>query len=116
MKGFSTHNGDVVLNKDIEMVNGSELLRQKAVRVIGTNQGEWKYDLEEGIDFRVVLCKNPNKDEIRATIEQALMRKVDETFVITEFDMEVVGRDATISFRAVNSEGVEIGGEYTYAG
>lgn len=115
MKGFSVHNGDVVVDKTIEMVDGYELLRQKVELVIGTNKGEWSYDVEEGIDFPVVLRKNPDADEIRATIEEALTR-IDDTFAITEFGMTLKGREATISFRAVNGDGEEVGGEYTYGG
>ena len=116
MKGFSTHNGDVVVNKTtIEMVSDSELLRQKVERVLGTNKGEWSYDQNEGINFKVVLCKNPNADEIRATIEEALTR-IDETFSITEFSLTMKGRVAEIAFRAANSDGEEVGGVYDYGG
>jgi len=112
MKGFSTHNGDVVVGKDIELVSGSELLRQKVQRVVGTNQGEWSYDPEEGIDFAVILRKNPNEDEARSEIEQALWR-LDDTFAITEFDLRMEnGRHAVITFRAVNKDGLEVGGTY----
>lgn len=113
MKGFSTRNGDVVVGKDIELVDGNELLRQKVERVIGTNKGEWSYDPEEGIDFSVLLRKNPEEEAIRATIEEALSR-IDDTFVVTEFSLTMEGRVATIHFKAVNSDGAEVGGEHTY--
>jgi hypothetical protein len=115
MISFSTYNGDVVVGETIEMVSDTELLRQKVARVVGTNQGEWTFDKEEGIDFRAILIKNPDKDEIRATIEAALAR-IDETLTITEFDMVIDRRVATISFKAVNGEGEEVGGGYTYGG
>lgn len=113
MKSFSTVNGDVVVGKTIEMVEGSELLRQKVERVIGTKLGEWKFDEDEGIDFSVVFCKNPEENEIRGTIDQALTR-IDETFTITKFSLTMNGRNATVAFYAVNADGEEIGGEYTY--
>lgn len=115
MISFCTHNGDVVVGETIEMVSDTELLRQKVARVIGTNLGEWIYDKEEGIDFRSILIKNPDKGEIRATIETALAR-IDDTLTMTDFDMTLKGRVATISFKAVNGEGEEVGGEYTYGG
>lgn len=115
MKSFSTHNGDVIIGNTIEMVEDTELLRQKIKRVLGTNQGEWSYDPEEGINFKVVLCKNPDSNEIRATIEQALIR-IDETFAITDFKLTLNGRSAEIDFRAVNSDGEEVGGAFTYGG
>lgn len=113
MKGFSVRNGDVVVDKTIEMVDGSELLRQKCELVIGTNQGEWSYDPEEGIDFRVVLRKNYDADEIRAEIEAALQR-IDDTFTVTEFAITEKGRIATVTFKAVNGDGVEVEGGQSY--
>ena len=115
MKGFSTDDkGDVIVGKTIEMVGGNELLRQTIQRVIGTNHGEWEFDAEEGIDFRVLLCKNPDKDEIRNEIEQALER-IDETLTLTDFALSMDGRNAVISFSATNGNGEDVGGEYTYA-
>lgn len=114
VKSFSTNDdGDVIVNGSIEMVTDNELLRQKVQRVLGTNKGEWSYDTEEGIDFSVVLRKNPNEDEIRATIEEALMR-IDETFVITSFGLTMDGRKATVCFEAVNADGVKVMEGYTY--
>lgn len=110
-KGFLFKGGDLVLN---QMVEGAENLQVKAGLVIGTNQGEWSHDVEEGIDFGAVLRKNPDEAEIRATIERALQHSVDETFVLTEFQLEMVGRAANITFTAVNADGVEIGGAYNY--
>jgi hypothetical protein len=113
MKSFNMHDGDVVIGKTIEMVEGAELLRQKVERVLDTNKGEWEYDTEEGIDFSVIFRKNYDKQEIRTTIEQALVR-IDDTFIITKFDVATKGREATITLQAVNSDGVEVGGVYIY--
>lgn len=115
MISFSTYKGDVVLDTTIQMVEGDELLRQKVERVLGTNKGEWSYDEDEGIDFTAILRKNPDEDEIRATIQEALT-KIDETLTIIEFSLSLRGREATIRFKAVNGEEVEVGGEYTYGG
>ena len=115
MKGFSTNDdGDVIVNGSIEMVKDDELLRQKVQRVLGTNLNEWSYDMEEGIDFQSILRKNPSEDEIRSTIEAALVR-IDETFVITSFGLTMeADRKATVSFEAVNADGVKVMGGHTY--
>ena len=114
VKSFSTNeHGDVIVNSSIEMVTDAELLRQKVQRVLGTNKGEWSYDTDEGIDFQAVLRKNPDKDEIRATIDEALVQ-IDDTFVITSFDLTMDGRKATVSFEAVNADGVKVMEGYTY--
>ena len=113
MKSFSMADGDVIISDTIEMVSDNELLRQKVLRVLGTNRGEWSYDKDEGIDFRAVLTKNPDKAEIRATLEAALIH-IDPTFALTEFSMELVRRTATIKFTASTGDGEEVGGEVTY--
>lgn len=113
MKSFSTKDGDVVVEKTIAMVSDQELLRQKVERVLGTNKGEWEFDEDEGIEFAAVLRKNPNKDEIKATIEEALAR-IDSTFVVTVFELTVEGRKAVITFEAVNGDGATVGGNYSY--
>lgn len=112
-KGFSVIDGDVVIEKTISMVEDEELLRQKVTLVVGTNKGEWPYDTEEGISFPVILRKNPDDAEIMATIEAALKR-IDETFVLIEFQRDMNNRNAEIEFRAVNADGIEVGGAYTY--
>lgn len=112
--GFSMKDGDVIVARTIEMVEDPELLRQKVERVIGTALGEWVYDPQEGIDRSVVICKNPDDEKIRATIEEALLH-IDDTFAITAFSLEMEGRAATITFTAINSDSQEIGVTYTYA-
>ena len=113
MKGFSTRNGDVVIGKMIELVEDDELLRQKVSLVLSTNRGEWAYDTDEGISFPLLFRKNPDEGEIMETIEEAL-KKIDESFVLTEFSLTMKGRAATINFKAVNNDGVEVGGANTY--
>lgn len=114
MKSFSMKDGDVIVAKTIEMCSDAELLRQKVERVLATNQGEWSYDTKEGIHFPTVLRKNYNENDIRATIEHALL-KVDETFTLLEFSMGVVKRKASIKIKAVNADGVEVEGVYPIA-
>ena len=112
MKGFSMKDGDVVIvNNTIEMTEDSELLRQKVERVIGTNLGEWRFDTSEGIDQRVIFKKHPDENEIRATIEAALLN-IDDTFFMTKFSLEMNKRHALITFEAINGKGEEVGGVY----
>jgi len=116
-KGFMMKNGDVVISNTIEMVDGAENLRTKAELVIGTNQGEWLHDILEGIDFGVVLCKNPDEGEIRVTIERALQHSIDETFTVIAFRLTMLERrKAEIEFTAINADGAEIGGVFVYGG
>jgi len=114
-KGFRMIDGDAVVNQTIEMVQDDELLRQTIELVISTNQGEWPYDLLEGINRAVVICKSPNEDEIRNTIEEAVLR-VNDTLTMTNFSLEVdAKRHATITFTLVKPNGEELGVTYTYA-
>lgn len=112
MIGFSTIDGDVVVDKTIQMVSGKELLNQKIARVLGTDLNELDGE-GAGIDTSTILSKNPDEAEVRSSIEDALV-SIDDTFSVTDFSMTTEGRTATITFRAANNEGEEVGGEYTY--
>ncbi len=48
-------------NQEIQMVNGSELLRQTVKTVLSTNKGEWSLNINEGIDFYNILGKRKIK-------------------------------------------------------
>lgn len=65
MKGFKlTSNGDVeILNNQIQMIEGNELLRQTVECVLGTNKGEWVLNPNEGITFRNILGKKQTEQQ-----------------------------------------------------
>lgn len=114
MKGFALDSdGDVIVKDDIAMVSDTELLRQTVECVIATNKGEWKYDIDEGVDFSVILTKNPNEDRIRDEIRSAL-GEVDSSYHIDTFTMNRENRKLTIRFVASNGQNTIEGG-YSYA-
>ena len=103
MKGFKLdQNGDVVINDNqIQTVSDIELIAQTIKQVINTNLGEWFGDEEEGIDYSVILTKNPNYELIKDTINTAV-RQVSESHSIDietdNFTFNVDGRNLTINF------------------
>ena len=116
MDGFMLDDkGDVVIEtdertnrSDIVTVSDNDLIEQTVRQVLRTNLGEWWLNEDEGIDFYVILTKNPNFDEIRDTINLGLLQ-VDESFVISEFNCKLEkDRKLTISFTATNSNDDEI--------
>lgn len=103
MKGFKLdHNGDVVVQDgDIAIVQDIELVAQTVQQVIGTNLGEWFGDKEEGIDYYVILTKNPNYELIQDTINTAVQLVAENLGVELEtdnFTFEVKGRRLFIAF------------------
>lgn len=103
MKTFKLdHNGDIVFkDKKIELVHDNEMVKQTIKQVLNTNLGEWFYDEEEGIDYSIILTKNPNYDLIQDTINTAVQQVADMLSVDIEtdnFNFEVVGRELTINF------------------
>ena len=96
--------GDIV----IQMISGDNLLKQKVQTVLGSNKGEWILNRDEGIEFSDILGKGNSEDIIRSEIQNGL-NQVDETFVITSFEMDIdIDRKYKISFTAQNSDGKEI--------
>ena len=103
MKTFKLdHDGDVVINNNkIEYVEGVELVAQTVRQVLNTNLGEWFNDADEGIDFHVVLTKNPNFDLIQDTINTAVQQVADGLQIKLEtdgFTFETKGRQLSIAF------------------
>ena len=103
MKTFKLNNdGDVVIkNNQIELVDGIGMLVQTLKQVLNTNLEEWFGDKEEGIDYKVILTKNPNYDLIQDTINTAAQKVAYHLNVEIEtdnFTYEVEGRNQTISF------------------
>ena len=117
MKGFALdQNGDVLIaNNEISIVTGDELLRQMVWTVLRTNLGEWFFDWDQGVDFNNLLGKETNEELVRYELERGLAQ-VDSTFVITEFsyDMDKASRKASVTFKAQNDDGEEVGGVYTW--
>lgn len=109
MKTFQLDNyGDVVIkNGQIQMVKDMDLIAQTLKQVLNTNLGEWFGDEEEGIDYHVILTKNPNYELIEDTINTAIQQVADGLGIELEtdhFTFEVKGRELTISLTIRNSE------------
>lgn len=115
MKGFLLDDkGDIVINGGfIKMANDRDLIRQTVETVIGTNNGEWFLNEDEGIRFKAILNKSPNMDEVRSEIQKGLLQ-VDSSLFIQTFDYNVEDRTLNIQFTASNGK-YEIEGGTTYA-
>lgn len=103
MKTFKLdQNGDAVIrNNQIELVEGIELVLQTIKQVLHTNLGEWFNDEDEGIDYHVILTKNPNYDLIQDTINTAVQQVAESLNVELEtdnFTFEIQGRNLTVAF------------------
>lgn len=100
--------GDVVIkDNQIQTVEGIDLITQTLRQVMGTNLGEWFNDEDEGIDYHVILTKNPNYDLIQDTINTAVQQVAEslEVALTTDnFTFDVKGRDLTITFTLTVNE------------
>lgn len=88
MKTFKLdQSGDVVIkDKKIELVHDNDMIVQTIKQVLNTNLGEWFGDAEEGIDYSVILTKNPNYDLIQDTINTAVQQVADMLSIEIETD------------------------------
>jgi len=112
MKAFKLDSsGDVVINDNkIEYVSGVELVAQTLRQVLNTNLGEWFGNEDEGIDFSVVLTKNPNYELIQDTIDTAVQYVADMLGVELEADnysYSTDGRQLTVTMDITYTDGDE---------
>ena len=109
LKDFSLDsNGDIIIrNNDIQLISDKNLTIQKIRMALGTNKGEWLFNENEGINFGVMLVKNPNEDQILDTVLDGL-RQIDETFNITSYSFKTIQRRLILTFTATNENGEEI--------
>ena len=109
MTGFKIDdNGDVVIeNEKIQIVSDTNLIAQTVRQVLKTNLGEWWLNESEGIDFKALLAKQPNEEQIQDNILLGL-RQVDESFRIESFSCDRQERNLIINFSAENSSGTTI--------
>lgn len=108
MKGFALdESGDVkIMNNDISMVSGNELLIQKIRQVLRTNQGEWWLQPKEGVPVQKILKKNPNIAQVKDYVKSAVAQ-VDSSLRITACDVKMEGRQMTITFSVMGKAGSE---------
>lgn len=88
MKTFKLNaDGDVVIKDNkIEMATDIGVVMQTLRQVCGTNLKEWFLDETEGIDYSVILTKNPNTELIHDTIETAVQKVATQLGVELETD------------------------------
>lgn len=68
MKGFMLKDGDLsISNGEIDMIEGTELTAQTIGCVLSTSKGEWLYNLNEGVDFDIILGKQRIKPTASST-------------------------------------------------
>lgn len=100
-------NGDLVLSSgDFQYVRDINLTVQKTRLILSTNQGEWTLNPEEGINFRVILIKNPNYDQIFDTVLDGI-HQVDEDMQITDYSFDLKDRHLVMNFTASLPNGEE---------
>lgn len=111
MKDLLLSNGDLVLQSgDLALAEGDIQLCQKVRQVMGTNQGEWELDEDEGIPFRELLGKKLDEDRAEDAVRSALSQ-VDETLELNDLTLDVSGengRKAIISFTFRKEDGTAL--------
>lgn len=118
MNGFAlTEDGDLLIeNNQIKIVSNNEQTKQKVRSVLKTNINEWFLNLNEGIDFSVLLGKYQGEEAVRSVIQDGLSQ-IDSSFYIEEFscDYDRRYRKLTVKFKAKNAAGEEVGDELSWA-
>lgn len=108
MRDLKIKDGDLVVSEnDLNLVEGSKLLEQKVQLLLGTMQGEWFLDEEEGVDQNLLFAKNPDEDMLQDAIYQVL-RQLDDSFEIDDFTINRDERTLKIDFTAHTENGDKV--------
>ena len=94
MKGFKLNiSGDVVIeNNRIQMIEGTDLLRQTVQSVLGTNKGEWTLNPNEGINFKNLLGKQKTIDTKKNNTVDVKRYYEKEIEYIRQSETELIGK------------------------
>jgi hypothetical protein len=116
MKSFALKDGDIVIeNGELVMVEEQEETVQSIQIGIGTHKGEWFLDLEEGINFLLMVDKTVSEAEKREEIYNTLMKQEQIKSVESiDFHFDRSTRALTVSFQATSTEGESIESEVMF--
>lgn len=95
---FKMINGDIILDKDLIMVNGQEELRQNIENRLSVNQGEWFLNIGLGLDYPAISGKGVTDKEIELAIRECCLQ--DDR--IKEVRNVTVKRDAALRVVDIN--------------
>ncbi|MEQ3347178.1 DUF2634 domain-containing protein [Peptoniphilus senegalensis] len=95
---FQMINGDIILDKDLIMVNGQEELRQNIENRLSVNQGEWFLNIGLGLDYPAISGKGVTDKEIELSIRECCLQ--DDR--IKEVRNVTVKRDAALRVVDIN--------------
>lgn len=108
MKAFKLDNdGDVcIVDNEIEMIEEMDEVLQQIRQIFRSNQGEWYFNPEYGLNYNNILTKQPNLDLIRDEVKNGLSQcshimSID--YVTVDFDR--TARKLYVNFQATDTEG-----------
>lgn len=116
MKSFVLKDGDIVIEKgEILMVEGQDELVQSVQIGLGTNKGEWFLNLEEGVDYLLLVDKTASEAEKREEIYNAVMKHERVRSVESiDFNFNRSVRTLSIFIKATSTEGETITSEVVF--
>jgi phage baseplate assembly protein W len=110
MQSLKLVNGDIIFERgELVLIDSKDEVSQCAEVILSTNKGEWFLDPDFGIDFSILLAKNPNEDEIKDELRSGLfqdprIKTVDD--ITLQFNR--TDRTLAISFIATGTDGENI--------
>ncbi|UVI28160.1 DUF2634 domain-containing protein [Paenibacillus spongiae] len=108
MQSLLLIDGDLVFEAgDLVMIEGPAEQAQCVRITLGTNKGEWFLDPDLGIDFKLFLGKNLNREEMIEELREGL-HQLD--FISTVEDIEI-NQDHTTRRQLISFTATTINGE-----
>lgn len=104
----STYQDVILVDGDLEIVDGPQAILQNIVQTLGTYLHEWFLNLNVGIDyFGQILVKTPNQSTVDAIfINQILNVPGVQALLAYSFNPNFVTRGLALTFKAQVTGGV----------
>lgn len=110
MKAFALDkNNDIIFaNNELQLVTGNDQLAQEVKVSLTVAKGEWFLDETEGLNRYSIMRKNPNKDEVREDILEAISDTSEEVVVDSMTFSDIIDRKASVTMTMRKTEDDEI--------
>lgn len=104
----SNHSDLVIQNYDLQIVDGSEQIKQNLAIRLRFFLGEWYLNIDEGIPYyQDILIKSPNRTRVESIFKETIINTLGVSQILSfESDFNAIQRKYSVKFQAETDLGI----------